>query len=153
MGTHGILNTKYQIYYMNTHGFELKSFGLEIVNDLPGYWTGLLSPIVPNHRQPRIPSLCSLTHSPQVSPAWPRSTTSWRPALRNACQSLTFLADLDVINLKETRIWWVTSYSYNAWNPGPPKVGDHATLLHFAATHGLARLATSLLSLGHSRSL
>ena len=41
MGTHGILNTKYQIYYMNTHGFELKSFGLEIVNDLPGYWTGL----------------------------------------------------------------------------------------------------------------
>ena len=26
---------------MNTHGFELKSFGLEIVNDLPGYWTGL----------------------------------------------------------------------------------------------------------------
>ena len=22
---------------MNTHGFELKSFGLEIVNDLPGY--------------------------------------------------------------------------------------------------------------------
>ena len=27
---------------MNTHGFELKSFGLEIVNDLPGYWTGLM---------------------------------------------------------------------------------------------------------------
>ena len=26
---------------MNTQGFELKSFGLEIVNDLPGYWTGL----------------------------------------------------------------------------------------------------------------
>ena len=26
---------------MDTHGFELKSFGLEIVNDLPGYWTGL----------------------------------------------------------------------------------------------------------------
>ena len=26
---------------MNTHGFELKSFGLEIVNDLLGYWTGL----------------------------------------------------------------------------------------------------------------
>ena len=29
---------------MNTHGFELKSFGLEIVNDLPGYWTGLPGP-------------------------------------------------------------------------------------------------------------
>ena len=28
---------------MNTQGFELKSFGLEIVNDLPGYWTGLNS--------------------------------------------------------------------------------------------------------------
>ena len=32
---------------MNTQGFELKSFGLEIVNDLPGYWTGLENPAVP----------------------------------------------------------------------------------------------------------
>ena len=33
------------------------------------------------------------------------------------------------------------------------QAGDHATLLHFAASHGLTRLASSLLSLGHSRLL